>query len=767
MKRWMSFVLAAAMLVSLLPMTVFAAGPAGYALNYRDVDFTAEMPESRKNGNSKFGNVSALNAVVPSSYSSVTAGKLGPVKDQNPDGTCWAFSATSTCEGGYNSVTGKNITLSTIQLVNFFYNQKYDPLGNATGDKTANLDDTKLNQGGNHLFTMWGLAGWTNGTTEAILPYAANRSLANSSKIDTSYANDYDVAHLQNAYIIPYSTASANLESVKSAIMEYGAVACSYYHSDSYYNSSNGAYYCSVSSSNHAVTIVGWNDSYPASNFRSKPAGNGAWLVKNSWGTNWGTDGDANPTHSGQGGYFWLSYYDKSLAYTGNVFAFDFYPADTYQYNYQYDGSCGIQSTAVTAGSSTAAIYQVKGLTASAEAIKAVGIGVASADMSGTVSIYANPTAGKPVSGTLVASVPFTTTYEGFYTVDIPDAPVLNAGDTFSVVVKWNQRGEVFVDKTYNNGSWIGFTANTTNDKTYSVSAAGTVSNLGSQGMTARLKAYTCDAAAVAPVATYTVKYNANGGVGAPADQTKKAGEALTLSAAVPTKDGFTFLGWATSPDASAPDYAPGARYTADADVTLYAVWEEKPIVEEEKSVTVSVKIQETQTGKGKNKTTTYTAVMTPTAVATTVKSVAYSTNNGATWTTGTSFTSTSAITSFRIRVTDADGDTYEFVYSNGAVTPAEPGAPVAKSVTVDVNVKAVSSGKGKNKTTTYTVTILPTAVGTTVKTVQYSQNNGSTWATGTSFTSSANVTSLLIKVTDADGDVYSFSYSNGAVKPL
>lgn len=72
---------------------------------------------------------------------------------------------------------------------------------------------------------------------------------------------------------------------------------------------------------------------------------------------------------------------------------------------------------------------------------------------------------------------------------------------------------------------------------------------------------------------TYTVKYNANGGSGAPGNQTKTHGTALTLSSTKPTRTGYTFKGWATSASGSVA-YAAGASYTANAGVTLYAVWQ-------------------------------------------------------------------------------------------------------------------------------------------------------------------------------------------------
>lgn len=83
--------------------------------------------------------------------------------------------------------------------------------------------------------------------------------------------------------------------------------------------------------------------------------------------------------------------------------------------------------------------------------------------------------------------------------------------------------------------------------------------------------------------ATYTIKYNANGGTGAPSSQTKTHGTDLKLSSTKPTKasetdeDGntisYTFKGWGTSASATSATYSAGGQYKADKSVTLYAVW--------------------------------------------------------------------------------------------------------------------------------------------------------------------------------------------------
>lgn len=77
----------------------------------------------------------------------------------------------------------------------------------------------------------------------------------------------------------------------------------------------------------------------------------------------------------------------------------------------------------------------------------------------------------------------------------------------------------------------------------------------------------------VAAKTSYTVKYNANGGSGAPSAQTKWHDTALTLSTTKPTRSGYTFKGWATSSTATSATYSAGGSYTANSAVTLYAVW--------------------------------------------------------------------------------------------------------------------------------------------------------------------------------------------------
>ena len=72
---------------------------------------------------------------------------------------------------------------------------------------------------------------------------------------------------------------------------------------------------------------------------------------------------------------------------------------------------------------------------------------------------------------------------------------------------------------------------------------------------------------------SYTIVYNANGGSGAPGNQTKTYGKTLTLSTTKPTRTNYNFKGWGTSASATTVTYSPGGSYTANASATLYAIW--------------------------------------------------------------------------------------------------------------------------------------------------------------------------------------------------
>lgn len=72
----------------------------------------------------------------------------------------------------------------------------------------------------------------------------------------------------------------------------------------------------------------------------------------------------------------------------------------------------------------------------------------------------------------------------------------------------------------------------------------------------------------------WSVFYDANGGTGAPAEQLKYYGTSLKLSEKIPTRTGYKFKNWNTKKDGTGTAYAPGASYTVNDVLQLYAQWE-------------------------------------------------------------------------------------------------------------------------------------------------------------------------------------------------
>ncbi len=144
---------------------------------------------------------------------------------------------------------------------------------------------------------------------------------------------------------------------------------------------------------------------------------------------------------------------------------------------------------------------------------------------------------------------------------------------------------------------------------------------------------------------SYSVKYNANGGAGAPDEQKKWYGEDLTLQTGKPTKTGHIFKGWATSKGGSV-EYAPGAKYTANAAVTLYAVW---------KAETYAVKYNANGgTGEPTNQTKTYgqalpLSTVKPTFAGYNFKGWATSKGGSVEYAPGAKYTANAAITLYAV----------------------------------------------------------------------------------------------------------------------
>ena len=402
------------------------------ATGYRQLDEEYQIiPDVLSNDNSSIDGMDITKAATyPAAYRTEN---LPAVRDQGIYGVCWSFSTISLVETNLikKNLASSDIDLSELHLVNYTYNCVNDPLGGLEGD--VNKFDTSygsvMQYGGNVEMAANSLLDWEGAVNEDVVPYTIDyiRQVENE-QLNDSLAYGKDVAHVQNFYRVNITSR----DDVKKAVMDYGAVSISYFSDQSSdwstdnYNSSTAAYYCpNAYTSNHAVTIVGWDDDYSADNFATTPDGNGAWIVRNSWGSYYGKEG-----------YFYLSYYDKSIYTVG--YALEAELSNNYDNNYQYDGAMLYGYMGYGGSNKYANIFEAKANQDGSENIKAVSFMTGrSTNLNYTVSIYTNLTdETNPESGTLAAQKSGITTYDGTYTVNL-DSPVeINEGNKFSVVVE-------------------------------------------------------------------------------------------------------------------------------------------------------------------------------------------------------------------------------------------------------------------------------------------------------------------------------------------
>lgn len=402
------------------------------------------------------GEVSADRAVsYPSSYKTAN---LPAIRNQGGYGVCWAFSTISLLEINLlkNKLVSDDIDLSEFHLVNFTYNNVTDPLGGSAGDTTTFLrsSNSVTQNGGDIRMAFNSLMDWEGAVDETLVPYTAEvASTINTTGLSDDLARKNTKIHLQNYYKVNMT----NQTDVKQAITDYGALSISYYayggsSSNKYYNSSTAGYYCydSNTGTNHAVTVVGWDDNYSKDNFPTEPEGDGAWIVRNSWGS-----------YFGENGYFYLSYYDKSTKVEG--YAVEAQTSDNYDNNYQYDGTGWFSYMGYSGYGGTnkyANVFTAKANESKAENIEAVSFeDYSSAGCKYNISIYTNLTdVSDPESGTLECTQSGQTTFDGAYTIKLNNPVYVEDGTTFSVVVELissTNNGPYMVSDTTYNGSWF------------------------------------------------------------------------------------------------------------------------------------------------------------------------------------------------------------------------------------------------------------------------------------------------------------------------
>ena len=380
------------------PYNIFKDNQAYYM---DDIFDTSKLNLTIGNGNYSMyrANLTEID-VLPSRYNLFEEGYTTPVKDQETGGNCWAFAAIAAVESCILKANGTSIDLSEENMKNLMalysdYGWHYD-----------------VNDGGND-YLVWGyLTSWLG-------PILENDDLHDDKSAISPIINS--ILHIQNILFLKRDNYTDN-DAIKKALMQYGAVSTSIAFYNNYISGNN--YYCyNTMDCNHAVAIVGWDDNYSKSNFKwsSSIEGDGAWIVKNSWGPNWGNNG-----------YFYVSYYDKNFARPGvNDASFTIIFNDTIKYdkNYQYD----IPGMSDYFLNSSSSVWYKNIFEATDDEYLAAVSTFFEKDTNWTAYIYVNDELKLVKEGK---------SHPGYYTIDLNRLIPLKIGDIFEVVFNITVDGE-------------------------------------------------------------------------------------------------------------------------------------------------------------------------------------------------------------------------------------------------------------------------------------------------------------------------------------
>jgi hypothetical protein len=417
--------------------------------------------------------------VFPERFDLREKGLVTPVKNQSPWGNCWSFSAIAACESSilsmlgmtaaeYEAQNGEPIDLSERHLLWFSSAPLPEideyPAGEYPFDEgqagegfhlLEGVEEPRMETGGDSIIVGSAFASGIGVVEERLAPYRSNEgtlspdddwSLPEQMRFTQSYelkdANSLPTPAMrdrENRYVY----CDAGTWAIKNELMKGRAVSIAYMAevfmpgddpdepAYLHISGSDPAVYAHYTYdqqvANHAVCVVGWDDAFPASAFGDahQPPADGAWIVRNSWGADWGMDG-----------YFYLSYYDKSIS---DVETYEFIQPDQAKnlecleiLQYDYMPVRILSATLFEEPVYAANIFPID----EDGVLKYVSAMTGDLNTEVTVSVYRlREDAADPEDGVLLGRATQRFQFSGYHRVSLPDPLILRQGERIGITV--------------------------------------------------------------------------------------------------------------------------------------------------------------------------------------------------------------------------------------------------------------------------------------------------------------------------------------------
>ncbi len=364
----------------------------------------------------------AFASSLPESYNAVEKGYVTPVKNQGDFGTCAAFSTISCLESDYimqGYGTKDNTDFSEAYLYWFSINNGWNDEDSRYYGDGFEYEGNVFSIGLNELELFSSLKTDTAIAYEKDFPYSPYNydNMGDYSEIEKVSSG----CNIRVKDVVTFDL--DDRDSVKQWVLEHGGASVMF-NSNQFYHGDNGTVAVNKLKiiSNHAVTIVGWDDNFKAQGkfselVMSKP---GAWYCKNSWGTGWGDDG-----------YFWLPYNDPTIM---SIMGYSVTVNNSCESKYSYN-ALPDYTEPVVLGDVTKTANR---FTADTNGVIEKVAFYTFADSDVKVSVYKDNGSGVPDSGKALATADGHYVAEGYYTEKLSNTVSVKEGDVFYVVAEYS-----------------------------------------------------------------------------------------------------------------------------------------------------------------------------------------------------------------------------------------------------------------------------------------------------------------------------------------